>query len=263
MAILGIILIIVGVLLFFAQKSQKNRAFSIRSARSATVAELTKMAQEIAQEIGGGNWREYVKLAGTIQCDRPMDSPLKQESCVHYRMEVKREYEEVKWEKDSEGNTKKEVERGTETVSSNRQSVPFFLEDASGRIEVNPDGADIETIKVLDEFRQEQPSGGLLSFGNFSLTVGNPSPDRRTLGYRYSEWVLPAHRKVLVIGMVSDQGGTLTLQNPTDDEQKFIISLRSEEELKKAADRNAQTLFYVMVGLVVLGVILILVDLVS
>lgn len=264
MGFLGVILIIVGVVLFFVQRNQLRRAFSIRSARSATVAELTQMSKAIAQEIGGGSWREHVKVVGTIECDRPLTSQLKQEPCVYYRMDVRREYEETVTVKDNEGNSRQETQRGSETLSSNQQSVPFVVKDQTGAITVDPDGADIETVKVLDEFRQEQALGGLLSFGGFSLALGEGMTQgkRRTLGYHYSESILPLHRRVLVLGTVSDHMGELTLQKPSQSDQRFIVSLKSDEELAKAADQGARMAFYGTIGCGIGGVLLILMDLI-
>lgn len=259
--IAGVIFIIAGVVLFFVQKNQKNKAFCLKTARAVTTIELENMSKAIAQEMGSGSWRDYVKLSGVIQCDRPLTSELKQQSCVYYRMEVRREYEETVTKKDSDGKSYRDSQRGSEVISSNQQSVPFTVRDEHGAIEINPDGANIETVKILDEFRPEQAVGGLLSFGGFSLAVGASSGDRRTLGYRYSESILPLYRKVLVLGTVSDSSG-IVIQKPSEADQQFIISLKTDEELTKSADRNAKTAFYVMAGCFAVGAILILVGLI-
>jgi hypothetical protein len=263
MLIAALIFLVVGVVLFFVQKSQKNKAFSLRTARSATVAELEQMAKSIAQEIGGGSWREYVKLTGVIQCDRPLVSQLKQETCVHYRMEVRREYEETVTRKDSDGKSYQATERGSEVLSSNQESTPFTVRDQTGQIEVNPDGAAVETINVLDEFRQEQAIGGLLSFGGFSLALSGVPTQRRTLGYHYSESILPLYRKVLVVGTVSDSGNSLVLQKPTESGKHFIISLKTDEQLTKSADQTAKYAFYGMVACFVIGVILLVLAIIA
>ncbi|MDX2216207.1 MAG: E3 ubiquitin ligase family protein [Oculatellaceae cyanobacterium bins.114] len=260
--IAGVVLIIVGVVLFFVQKNQKNKAFCLRTARAVTTTELSQMSKAIAQEMGGGNWRDYVKLSGVIQCDRPLTSELKQQSCVYYKMEVRREYEETVTKQDSEGKSYRDTQRGSEVISSNQQSIPFTIRDEVGAIEVNPDGANIETVKILDEFRPEQAVGGLLSFGGFSLAVNSSFGSRRTLGYRYSESILPLYRKVLVLGMVSDSGG-LVIQKPSVSDQQFIISLKTDEELTKAADRNAQGALYGMVGCIGVGAVLVVIGLIQ
>lgn len=259
MEILGFILIIIGVILFFVQKSQKNRAFSLKSARPTTVAELEQTAGAIAQEIGGGSWRDYIKLVGTIHCDNPLTSELKNEPCVHYKMTVSREYEETVTKRDSDGKTTRETKQSSETLSSNQQSIPFILEDSTGRIEVNPHGSDIDSIKVLDEFREGEQTGNRLTFGGLSITVSPSSSGRRTLGYRYTEHILPMGRRVFVLATVSDSAGNLVLQKPIDAEKKFIISLKTDEQLTESAEKGAQMAYYGMLGCLIIGVILVIV----
>lgn len=256
--VLGILSLVGGGMLFWVHRAQRQRAKSLQSARSVTVAELQHLASEIASEIGGGNWRDYVKLNGVIRCDQPLISELRQEPCVHYQMSVTREYEETVTQRDSQGNTGQTTNRGSETVSSNKRSVPFYLEDSTGRIDVNPEGAQIATIKTLEDFRPEA-AGGMIAYGGFSLVLGDPpSGRRRTLGYRYREAVLPIGQRAVVVGMMSDHGGHLTVQKPTHLENKFIISLKDEEALAKEADISAKQAFYGMVAGLGVGVVLIL-----
>jgi hypothetical protein len=71
MAIVGIILLIISGILFWVQRNQKQKIFSIKSARKVTAAELNETASGVAAEIGGGSWRDYVKVWGKIQVDEP------------------------------------------------------------------------------------------------------------------------------------------------------------------------------------------------
>lgn len=262
MAIFGGILILIGIILFFVQKNYSTKLQSIRSATSSTAAELQHIASEIAREIGSGNLREYVKVRGIIRSDRPLTSELKQLPCVHYTMKVVREYEEQQTTRDSENKTRTETRRGSETVSSNSQAIPFTLRDNSGELAVNPDGGNIDTVQVLNEFRQENSSGSSISFGGFNLSLGAGKGGRRTIGYRYTESILPCDREVLVIGTAADEGGQVTLRKPIQSDKKFIISLKSEEELAKSTANAAQWLFYGMVACFAIGLILLLLGLV-
>ena len=264
MAIIGCLLIIIGGVLVWVQKHQKTKAFSIKSARTATAAELNTTAREIAEEIGGGNWRDYIKIWGAVQTDQPLISELKQAACVYYSTAVLREYEETITEKDAKGNPVRKTRRGSETISSNQQSLPFLLQDATGQIAVNPDGAAIEAVSILNQFCPGEATGGMLSFGRFSLTLGNAqfNHGRRTLGYRYMESILPPGRNILVIGAVSDQTGSLVLGKPLQRGQKFIISLKTDEELTLTAERNAKKAFYGMIACLGIGGVLILMELI-
>lgn len=262
MAIFGGILIVIGIILFFVQKNYSTKLQSIRLATSSTVTELQQIASEIAGEIGSGNLREYVKVRGIIRSDRPLISELKQSACVHYSMKVVREYEEQYTTRDSKGKSRTENRRGSETVSSNTQSIPFSLVDDSGELIVNPNGGNIDTVQVLDEFRKENSSGASISFGGFTLAIGAGIGGRRTIGYRYTESILPCDREVLVIGTAADEGGKLTLRKPIQSDKKFIISLKSEEELAKSTANAAKGFFYGMIGCFAVGAILLILGLI-
>lgn len=257
--IFGVVVLAVGIGLFFAQRHQNQRAYCVRIARAATVAELQKMAKEIAQEIGGGSWREYVKVSGEVVCDRPLTAPLSQQPCVHYRMQVEREYEETVTRQDEDGKTIQETRKGSETMSSNAQSAPFRLKDDTGELEVDLGGADIETEKVLDEFRPEQ--GGQISFGGFSMSVGRPMSGRQTLGYHYRESILPVHRRATIVATVADLGDRLRLQKPAEADKKFLVAMRTAEDVTRAAEQQAKILRYFFIGYLVLGAVLILIGL--
>ncbi|MBF2079608.1 MAG: E3 ubiquitin ligase family protein [Synechococcales cyanobacterium T60_A2020_003] len=257
--VLGIIFLIIAIILFFNERHQRGTVASLRTAKSATVAELNQLAEAVSQDIGGGSWRDYVKVLGTIECDRPLQSELSATDCVYYTMSVTREYEETVTRTDSEGKRTTETQHGSQVMSSNKRSVPFLLNDGTGTIEVSVDGATIDTETVLDEFRQESDRGGLISYGSFSLAVNAPSAGRRTLGYRYNESVLPIGRRVLVVGMVSDQPGTLVLQKPTNPDHRFIVSFKTDDTLTTESDRAAKNTSLWMKICLVVGAVLILI----
>jgi hypothetical protein len=262
-SVIGAGLIVAGGVAFFIHRQQKHRSFSLKSARSTKISDLYQTATAIATEIGGGNWRDYVRVWGKIEAEQPLRSQIKQCPCVYYISTVVREYEEIVTRKDSEGNETKETQRGSETISRDKQSIPFQLRDDSGTITVDPTDGDMETLKVVDEFRTGHDPSGLLSFGGLSLTLGSGRAGRRTLGYRYTESVLPVDREALVVGMVSDSTGNLAIRKPVDLDRRFILSLKTYEELTKAADRNASTAYFLAIAGVSIGVLLFIIGLIA
>ncbi|MGY6528965.1 MAG: E3 ubiquitin ligase family protein [Cyanobacterium sp.] len=262
MGVFGFILVAIALILFFIKQAQVKSHGSLLSARLTNIQELQSTCEAITQEIGGRNWRDYVKLWGKIRVDEPLMSEIRQEPCVYYRILVQREYEEKVRSQDSEGKTTEKIVRKSETITQNQRSTPFILEDKTGAITINPQDAKFDTIKTLDEFRTEQPAGGMLQFGNFSFLLRNDGYNTHTLGYRYQEFILPINREVLVLGNASDETGELRITKPTDN-QPFLVSLKTEEELKSDYLNNQNALKYGMIGCLFLGVILILIDLVS
>lgn len=260
MAILGGLLILLGIVLFFVWRSQRNRLVSIRMARPSTIADLQQISNAVAQEIGAGSWQDYVKIRGKIECDRPLLSEMNQAQCVYYRTRVTREYEEIITRRDEAGNTIQETERNSETVASNAQSTPFRLLDSTGQVEVEPSGATIETVSILSEFQPDtQQLQNRLNYGGFSLNVQNQNLGR-TLGYRYEESILPLDREVLVLGMATDATKNLIIRKPSDPNRKFIISLKIEEELAQATSRGVKLALYGMLSCLTIGILLMLIS---
>lgn len=260
MKIVGLLFLIIGLIGFFVQLEQRKKALSLKSARFTTTAELKETSSAIATEIGSGNWRDYVKLWGKIITNEPIKSDLKGELCVYYNMKVTHEYEETVRKTNSEGKTIYVTEKRSETISQQERSIPFLMEDQQGQIKVNPDGANLPTIKVLDEFQPGNAIGNHISYNNFSLVLkGNdPTGQRRTLGYRYTESILPLGQNILVAGTASDETGELTIVKPINSDQKFIIALKSNEATTAEAENNAKIAFNVMIICDVIGVLLLI-----
>ena len=257
MAIVGGILLVIGAVLFFVRLSQLKKLTAIRAARRSTVNELTTIASAVAQDIGAGSWQDYVKVYGEVQCDQPLQSQVKQVDCAYFTTTVTRKYEEIVTEKDDAGKTTRKTVEKTDIVSQQKLSTPFWLIDDTGKVSVHPEDAEIETVKILSEFRPEQGEAGRISLGGFSLNLGQQMAGQgRTLGYQYEESILPIGREALVIGMATDVTKKLTIRKPSDRKNKFIVSLKTEGELTQGIDKSAKQTFYGMLGCVGAGVIL-------
>lgn len=262
MAIVGSILLIVGVVLFFVRLSKLKRLACIRSARLSTANDIKQISSAVAKDIGPGSWQEYVKVYGKIACNEPIHSHVKGADCVYYKTKVTREYEEVVTRKDDHGRTVRETERKSEVVSQDSHSTDFWIVDATGRVKVNPREADIETVEILSEFRPERQRASKISFGGFSFSTKSNN-NGRTLGYKYEESILPIGREALVVGMATDMAARLTIRKPSEYKQQFIISLKTEGELTRRVSSHAQQVFYAMLGCAGVGTALLAADLFS
>ena len=77
--------------------------------------------------------------------------------------------------------------------------MPFFVEDSTGKVEVHPQGSEVDAQKVVDRFEPSASPGFTLG--------GAPVPfdeEANTLGYRYTESVLPIDSPVYVLGVVRE-----------------------------------------------------------
>lgn len=242
MIFIPIALAAVSAILFLIGRGKGNKALDIASTETTMAEELIDLAAQVGKEIGPGSFTRPAELKGTVECDQPLRSEMSGTSCAWYRSTVTREYEETYTERDSDGRSRTATRRGSETVSSNERRVPFFVRDPSGRMEVDPEGAALDGERVVSRFEQGE-RGTSISFGGFTVSLGGIGQGRRTVGYKLEEWVLALGKTVYVLGEARDDGGRLRVAKPGKKGGRFIISLKTEEQLLKSAKTGARVLF--------------------
>lgn len=247
MIIVGIILLAVAAGCFFAARGQMGRARVMSATDTYTAQMLNDLYTRVAAAVGGDALAEQCEVEGVIECDAPLTAPLSGTMCVAYTHTVVREYEEQVTTTDQQGNKETRTQQGSETVENDSRQVPFWVRDATGRVLVSPEQAELDLVDTGDRYDAAAPTSGL----------------PRTLGHRHHEQALPVSTRVYVLGCAVDgQGQPMIGRNPRDGKQKFIISRRSERELMSAAESAARNFTYAAAGLAALGVILIVIWLV-
>jgi E3 Ubiquitin ligase len=211
-----------------------------------------------------------VEVKGTLRCGSPLLSELAGESCACFVSRVTREYEEST----AASGSRRYRRRASETLAENAQAVPFSVEDATGEVQVHPEGSEVDGKKVVDRFEPSANPGFALG------GVAVPFDEHRdTLGYRYTESVLAVDSAVYVLGVVREGGGIgasmapvdapveelplfrggkveASLPSSRDRERRFVISHRSEEALGRELSRTAFWLGVAAMGAFILAVVL-------
>lgn len=242
--IAGLILVGIGIGLLFAKKGQDKKALNMKFVQTSSVGTVLENAKHITGELGAGNYTEIVELKGKVVCRHPLEAEFSKTPCVYYSVKVEREYEtEEVTTNEKEGSSTSTVVRKFETVSSNKRANPFYLEDQTGRILVDMEGKTPEAIKTHNRYEEDAPTGISISFGKGS----------KTLGYRYTEYCLPVNQQLYVLGEANDRNGDLRVSKPLNDEDSFIVSTKSEDQLVKAAESSSQGLYYGGIALVIIG----------
>lgn len=244
-------------------RTQRDRVgkelLKIRSTDTSTVAELKQLQESIAAEIGGGSFQQVVELKGTIEVKHPLTSELGEEKCVYYRTNIEEEYERTYYETDDEGKRVRKTSRDTRKLAGNETSIRFQLEDATGKIFVNPNHANIEALQVVDHY---ESYGGerKIRYRNFKLDHSpKQSKEHRILGYRFQEWVLRTGTPIYVLGEVNDRDNQLMVDKPQDAEQPFIITYKTEAELieeKKGTQTALKIGFWVAIVCGILSILI-------
>lgn len=243
--IAGIVLLVVAGGLLWSGRRTQRKVNLLRRAVPATSA-------SIRDAFPG----ELVSITGTARADRELRSEHSQAPCIYFESSVIREYERTRRTAGSRNRPgRTTTSRSSETISSNSASVPFHIEDDGGRVHVLPDGAEFDAREILDRFDPAADSGPSVSFGGFSVNIGSGD---RTLGYRYTERIIPVDERVFVLGVVDENGQVARPPNGREN-AALIVSYRDEDTLRDSWRRSAQWQAYGSLASAAVGLILVII----
>ncbi|MDX2064361.1 MAG: LemA family protein [Fimbriimonadaceae bacterium] len=167
----------------------------------------------------------FVELYGQLRCDAPRTSYLAEIECAYYRYAVYEHWEKTETYRDSDGRTKTRKSSGWSEVDSRTAMVRFDLEDETGRIRVNPQGAEIEAPEI---FSQTVGMGHPLYYGKGPMHSIPHSTHRR----RFVEYALRPGFLVFVLGQSRERDDRVEPEiafHP--DSPRFLISHRTEAQI--------------------------------
>ena len=236
-----IFLVAGGTLLYFRNKNKQKAALMGQTGTSD------------ASIVSGLAPGALVEVKGTLRCEEPLTSEMAGEWCAYYTSKVTREYLERDHDDDDDDVGS---DRRSEVVAHNEQFVPFSVEDASGVVAVNAEGAEMDARQVVNRFeRNTGNEGPSISLGGATINLGG---GERTLGYRYTESILPVDAPVYVLGAVREDGG-IGAPPPDAEGQRFVVSHRSEEALGQSLGKTVLWLGVGGIASIVVGVVLLVV----
>ncbi|MEM8612192.1 MAG: E3 ubiquitin ligase family protein [Cyanobacteria bacterium P01_H01_bin.105] len=222
--IAGLLLLAIAGVRLFNWRELLGGLRLIMATKTSTADELQDVIQAIQDNLGDANiFREKVELKGAIYSDTPIIAELSQKPCVYVRTWYEDKFEETY--KDEEENRFK-IRYTSEVLADNIQAQVFHIEDQTGRILVNPNGAEFELTQVVNRF---EPNEAREKIGK-----------RRKVGRQYNEWILPVGIQVYVFGEISCSGNDFVVQKPLKKEVPFIITRDSEENLTREKQQKAR-----------------------
>jgi hypothetical protein len=234
-----IFLVAGGALLYFRNRT-KQKAALMGQTETSNASDASGLAPGT-----------LVEVKGTLRCEEPLTSEMAGERCAYYSSKVVREY----LERDHDDDDDVGSDRRSEVVAHNEQFAPFTVEDETGSVAVNAEGAEVDARQVVNRFeRNTGGEGPSISLGGATIHLGG---GERTLGYRYTESILPVDAPVYVLGTVQEGGGIGT--PPGGEGQRFVVSHRSEEALGQSLGKTVLWLGVGGIAALVVGVILLVV----
>ena len=228
-----------GVLLYFRNRNKQKSALMGQTETSD------------ASHVAGLAPGTLVEVKGTLRCEEPLTSEMADKICAFYSSTVVREY----LRRDHDDDDDVGSDRRTEIMAQNVQFAPFAVEDDSGSVAVNAEGAEVDARQVVNRFDRNTGNEGTFSLGGVTVNLGG---GERTIGYRYTESILPVDDQIYVLGTVQESG-EIGAPQPGGDDHRFVVSHRSEEALGQSLGKTVFWLGAGGIGAIVLGVVLLVV----
>src|SRR5918992_1663583 len=176
-----IFLVAGGALLYFRNRTKQKAALMGQTETSN------------ASGVSGLAPGSLVEVKGTLRCEEPLVSEMAGESCAYYSSQIVREYLERDYDDDDDIGS----DRRSEVVAQNEQFAPFTVEDETGSVPVGAEGAEVDARQVVNRFeRNTGNEGPSISLGGATLNLGG---GERTIGYRFTESILPVDASVYVL----------------------------------------------------------------
>ena len=232
----AVIFVVAGIVLLYFRNKNKQKAALMGQTETSGASDVSGLAPGT-----------LVEVKGTLRCEEPLSSEMAGEKCAYYSSKVIREYMERDYDDDDVGS-----DRRSEVVAHNEQFAPFVVEDSTGTVAVNAEGAEMDAKQVVNRFERNTGSEGpSISLGGTTIHLGG---GERTLGYRYTETILPVDAPVYVLGSVQQGGGIGTPSG--DEEHRFVVSHRSEEALGQSLGKTVLWLGVGGIASIAVGVVL-------
>ncbi|MEM7584731.1 MAG: GIDE domain-containing protein [Acidobacteriota bacterium] len=252
----GLLLLAASGGLLYGHRSKQRKLGLIASTEVCTVDHLRQLAASMTEGLGPGSLHFGAAVSGTVRCDEPLTAELSGVPSVHYTMSVHREREEQREARSSGGET--QTQQTSDQLTQQTQSVRFTLEDATGRLEVDPAGATFTAEQTISRLEPAADGGQSLRLGTFAMDVSNPPPttEGRTVGYRFREQAIPVGHEVFILGEVTDPDGELRMARPADGQ--LLISVKNRDQLLREADSGSKFMRRAAIVCGVLGLLLLI-----
>ncbi|EIE97490.1 E3 ubiquitin ligase family protein [Saccharomonospora glauca] len=258
MWIAGVVLLVVAVAAFFYMKHTRDELHAMIGTETFSIPELERY-RAASDELGGkGAFRKTAEVVGAAhpRPEGPLTAELSKVECVWYRYRIDRHYEVIEYR-----DGKRYRRKRTERVAEHTSHEGYALIDDEGRtIGVDPNGTNPDGVEqTVSRFEPHRGQQGSIELFGIKLPALFGRGDS-TIGYDYKEWVIRPGQRLYILGEVHDRIGPLVIGKPRE-KGHFIISTRTEEELRQLRVRRHKFLAIGTVASTVVGLGLIVADL--
>jgi Ca2+/Na+ antiporter len=235
--VLGAIVIIVGVILFFLA--------SRKTTESNNISKFVPM-----DNINSIPFGIPVVVNGTVSVDQPLVSPFTKKPCVYFAYTLEKESEI----KEKNGNSSWEWKQ---VGSSQLQTIPFYLQDQTGKILIKPENCEVNGIYETQQFLQPgtiQAEPSNLKILADAFQFGSPNNDMRGNRERITEYTILTGSQVNAFGIPTMEGEQKFIQKT--NEYPLILSPLSKDQLVGSEKKAAFMYYGFGITLILLGLFL-------
>ncbi len=219
-----------------------------------------------------------VEIHGSVVAEKTIKTPFARTDCVYYKWEVK------EYRKSSSSSKSSSSHYRWVSIGSGEKSVPFYATDDTGRVWVDPDGADFEVeckkvyyqegkgffssfaavasrIKALDFLNRNNLERFVSDAESCVLVEGSPGLRGTSVGDRkYLEHYIESGDNLFVIGTAANdpKAPDNVLIRKGRNEKAFMISDRPEKGLLKKLKKTMIISFIIGGICFVIGLVLLL-----
>jgi hypothetical protein len=193
------------------------------------------------------------ELKGTAESEAPLTSFIKGIECVTYKWKVEEHWSRWVTETYTDGqghvHTRTRRESGWKTVAQGGESIPFYLKDDTGVIQVIPEKADVHDIEVFNETCGRENS---LYYDKGPAYAIADSDHRR----RFHETAIPLHTMLYILGNARERKDVVAAEIAHDKSSPmFIISTKTEKQVSGGFAAGFWSLLVLSLLLVMGGVV--------
>jgi hypothetical protein len=186
----------------------------------------------------------FVEVKGTLRVREPLAAEFSRKPVAYFRAEIQRE--ETYYERNSKGESERRTR--TTTIYNNMKYGACLVQDDSGRVGIDFDGAEVEAQQTVNEptANPSNASGALAVAAGVLNVLGG-----RSESFRRIEHALAPDIPIYVLGEVQN-GGLIGKPAQGSKNKTFVISYKSEEERTKSLTR---TRVWLLVGAIIFFVV--------
>lgn len=205
---------VIGLCLLWWRRSVTREVDTMASTMTSRAGDVAKLPPGM-----------LVEVKGTLRVREPLTAEFSRKPAAYYKSEIYRV--ETYWENDAQGRPQQRTR--TTIVYADTKYGSCLVEDGSGRVGIDYDGAEVEAVPVISNEATAAPPDTTAGAASMLLTALSNA----TGVYTRSESILAPDIPIYVIGEVHP-GGLIGKPAEGSKNKLFVISSRSEEERSKS-----------------------------